>query len=96
MLIANIIPNDHPVSLRQRLMDASTILGKDARRTSVDNITAAIKISHPELFWSAEELVVLNKAWDAARIVRRSNEARAAELKHLLEKSTGGYVSVPA
>jgi hypothetical protein len=90
MLIATIIPNTHPAFLRRKLMDASTLALSNDRREAVDKVTSEIQIAHPELFWSEEELAVMQRAWDAARISRENKERRDKELSALLAKSTGG------
>ncbi len=84
--IATLIPNDPPLCLRQKLVDASMFHNEREREMAIAAVTEEIKQRHPGLFWSVEEIEVMNKAWGAARVARHQKAARDAELARLMKK----------
>lgn len=88
MNISTMIPNDPPLCLRQKLIDASMFHNEREREMAIAAVTEEIKQRHPNLFWSGEEIEVMTRTWNSARTARLQKAARDAELARLMKEET--------
>lgn len=84
-MISNLIPNDPPMCLRQKLIDASKFKNPRERELAISAATGEIHERYPDLFWSKDELKAMTSAWGAERMARRQKAARDAELARLMK-----------
>lgn len=91
MTIATLIPNDPPLCLRQKLIDASKCKNPKERELAISAATKEIRERHPELFWSSDEVESMTSVWGAERMARHQKSARDAELARLMKGSEHAY-----